>query len=96
MLLRYGRCFERKVKNRELCMIHRVSDPNILVFVKELESSKSMRMDQHWKSMLKKDYRHKIFTVEKLTKKKQIKENPENEDDIDELLDQAFGSDEEN
>lgn len=75
---------------RELCLLNRVSDPSILVFVKELESSKPMRMDQHWREMLKKDYSHKIFTAEKLTKKKVIKEDPENEEDIDELVDAAF------
>ena len=75
--------------------MHHVSDPNILVFVKELEASKSMRMDQHWREMLKKDYRHKIFTVEKLTRKKKINENPENEEDIDDVLDEAFGYDDE-
>ena len=54
-----------------------------------------MRMDQHWREMLKKDYRHKIFTVEKLTRKKKINENPENEEDIDDVLDEAFGYDDE-
>lgn len=74
-------------------MLEHVSDPHIIAFVKELEASKSMRMDQHWREMLKRDYSHKIFTAEKLTKKKVVQEDPDNEDDIDLLLDTAFGSD---
>ena len=74
----------------------RIYDPVVRVFVKELELSKSMRMDQHWREMLKKDYTHKIFTTEKLTKKKmKVDEELEDEDDIDEMVEMAFGSDEE-
>ena len=83
--------------SRELCALDRIYDPIVRVFVKELEMSKSMRMDQHWREMLKKDYTHKIFTTEKLTKKKkiQMEDEMEDEDDIDEMVEMAFGSDEE-
>ena len=54
-----------------------------------------MRMEQNWREMLKKDYSHRIFTAEKLTKKKVIREDTEDEDDMDVLLDEAVGSDKE-
>lgn len=60
-----------------------------------MEKEKSMRMEQNWRELLKKDYSHRIFTMEKLTKKKEIREDTEDEDDMDVLLDEAFGSDKE-
>lgn len=76
-------------------MLLHISDPAILSFVKEMEKDKSMRMEQNWREVLKKDYTHRIFTAEKLTKKKEIREDTEDEDDMDVLLDEAFGSDNE-
>lgn len=60
-----------------------------------MEKEKSMRMEQNWRELLKKDYSHRIFTMEKLTKKKEIREDTEDEEDMDVLLDEAFGSDKE-
>lgn len=86
---------EDNLTYREICILLHISDPTILSFVKEMEKEKSMRMEQNWREMLKKDYSHRIFTAEKLTKKKVIREDTEDEDDMDVLLDEAFGSDKE-
>ena len=86
---------EDNLTYREICLLLHISDPTILSFVKEMEKEKSMRMEQNWRELLKKDYSHRIFTMEKLTKKKEIREDTEDEDDMDVLLDEAFGSDKE-
>ena len=86
---------EDNLTYREICLLLHISDPTILSFVKEMEKEKSMRMEQNWREMLKIDYSHRIFTAEKLTKKKVIREDTEDEDDMDVLLDEAFGSDKE-
>ena len=78
---------------RELRLLQKHYDPTVAAFAKEMEASRSLRMDQQWREILKKDYSHKIFSSGNITKKKVLAEEDMEEEDLDQLLDQAFGSD---
>ena len=55
----------------ELRLLNQHYDPNIQRSTTEYNLDKSMRVDQRWKEVLKKDYQHKIFdTKQSITKKK--------------------------
>ena len=77
---------------RELRLLQKHYDPTVAAFAKEMEASRSLRMDQQWREILKKDS-HKIFSSGNITKKKVLAEEDMEEEDLDQLLDQAFGSD---
>ena len=76
----------------ELCLLRVHYDPTVAAFAREMEEAKSLRMDQKWREVLKRDYSHKIFTASRLTKKK---DEEMDEEDIDDLIDHAFESEEE-
>lgn len=76
----------------ELCLLHSHFDPTVAAFAREMEQAKSLRMDQRWREVLKRDYSHKVFTASRLTKRR---EEEMDEEDIDALVDHAFESDEE-
>lgn len=78
----------------ELCLLRSHYDPTVAAFAREMEEAKSLRMDQKWREVLKRDYSHKIFTASRLTKKREMDEEMD-EEDIDNLIDHAFESDEE-
>ena len=78
---------------RELRLLQKHYDPTVAAFAKEMEASRSLRMDQQWREILKNDYSHKIFSSGNITKKKVLAEEDMEEEDLDQLLDQAFGSD---
>ena len=80
-------------KFRELDLLQTHYDPVVVAFAKEMGSAKSLRMDQQWREILKKDYSHKVFNSDSVTKKKVMTEEDMDEEDIDELLDRAFDSD---
>ena len=55
----------------ELPLLNQHYDPNIQRSTSEYNLDKSMRVDQRWKEVLKKDYQHKIFdTKQSITKRK--------------------------
>lgn len=76
----------------ELCLLHSHFNPTVAAFAREMEQAKSLRMDQRWREVLKRDYSHKVFTASRLTKRR---EEEMDEEDIDALVDHAFESDEE-
>lgn len=76
----------------ELCLLRSHFDPAVAAFAREMEQAKSLRMDQRWREVLKRDYSHKVFTASRLTKRR---EEEMDEEDIDALVDHAFESDEE-
>ena len=65
-------------------------DPVVVTFVKELSVSHSLKRGQHWRELLNRDYQHKIFSSEKITKKKVVDEEKMEEEDLDEMVEQAF------
>lgn len=81
----------------ECCLLKNHYDVSVVKAVRELGEKKNMRKEESWREMLKKDFGHKIFTIKRVTKAKEKKGDSEEEDeeDIDELIDNAFGSDSE-
>lgn len=75
---------------RELCLLRVHYDPVVVTFIKELSVSHSLKQGQHWRELLNRDYRHKIFSSGKVTKKKVMDEEHMDEEDIDEMVEQAF------
>ena len=78
----------------EAYLLKKHYDPNVVEFVKELGKNKPIPMNNRWKAVLERDFSHKMFTSEKLTKKKKFEDDMD-EEDIDALVDDEFGDEDE-
>ena len=84
-------------------------DGNVAKAVKEFGQRRKLAKEESWREALKKDFSHRIFSIKRVTKAKEPMrgkhgengEEGEEEDEqdeeeaIDELLDDAFGTDSE-
>ena len=57
----------------EIILLQNHYDPNVAAFACELNNSKTLNTNQKWREVLKRDYRHRIFTerINVIQKKKE-------------------------